>query len=119
MPKKASLSSIILIAVIGVFFFWIVGAGTWSDSPKKLNSNAYYEPAVYDDIDIIKEDDALKATLAEYYGATGICPVIYTVYDEDWSSVNPELTETYENLETYAPLAFSLANEIQPSASAA
>ncbi len=102
MPRKAGLSSIIIIAVIGVFFFGIIGAGTWSELPKKLNSSVYYEPAVHDDIDIINNDDALKATLTEYYGATGICPVIYTVYDEDWSSVNPELTETYEDLETYA-----------------
>lgn len=100
-PQKTSLSSVILIAVIGAVFLGAVGLGTRSEVPHKLNG-LYDSPEVYDDADLIADDDALKETIKDYYVLTGICPVIYTVYDEDWSYTNPELTEVYEDLETYA-----------------
>ena len=101
-PQKTKLSSIIFVGVIGAFFFWVIAYGTHSEAPKKLNSASFYEPAVYDDRDLIDNDEALAATLNEYYAQTGICSVIYTVYDEDWSDVNPYLNTTYADLETYA-----------------
>ena len=101
-PQKTGIVSIIFTAVIGLFFFMGVGLSTRSETPKKLNSYDFYEPAVYDGIDVIEDKAALTSTLNEYYSITGICPVIYTVYDEEWSNINPELNHTYADLETYA-----------------
>ena len=101
MPRRANLSSIILLVVMFGFFLFGIGASVFNDRPKRLNG-LYDNPAVHDDIDAIKDDDALTQTLKDYYVLTGICPVVYTVYDEQWSSRNPDLDVIYEDLETYA-----------------
>ena len=100
MPRRANLSSIIILIIFFAIFALGIGASTFNDMPKRLNG-LYDNPAVHDDIDVIKDDEALTQTLKDYYVLTGICPVVYTVYDEQWSSRNPNLDVIYEDLETY------------------
>ena len=100
-PQKTTLSSVIIIFIVGLVFFGAVGFGTRSEMPHKLNG-LYGTPAIYDYADQIKDEDTLNEKIDDYYVLTGICPVIYTVYDEDWSDRNPNLSTVYENLETYA-----------------
>ena len=99
-PRRANLSSIIILIIFFAIFALGIGASTFNDMPKRLNG-LYDNPAVHDDIDVIKDDEALTQTLKDYYVLTGICPVVYTVYDEQWSSRNPNLDVIYEDLETY------------------
>ena len=94
-PQRANLFSIIIIVVVGLVFLIGIGSGTRPELPKALNGPFYDEPAVHDDIDMIDDDEALANTLKDYYGLTGICPVIYTVYDETWKN-------SYADLESYA-----------------
>ncbi len=61
-----------------------------------------FVPAVYDDAGLIDNDEKLMETLTEYYSVTGICPVIYTTYDEVWNGSDPASTDSYADLETYA-----------------
>ncbi len=101
-PQKGGLSGIIFLGVFGALFAFIIGAGTHTALPKRLNSSIMYVPAVYDDAGLIDNDEELTETITEYYSATGICPVIYTVYDEEWNGMDPASTESYADLETYA-----------------
>ena len=101
-PQKGGLSGIIALGIFGVIFTFIIGAGTHSSLPKRLNGSVMYVPAVYDDAGLIDNDEELTATLTEYYSVTGICPVIYTVFDEDWNGMDPASTESYADLESYA-----------------
>ena len=100
-PRRTSLSSILIVAAVGVIFFLGIGLGTHTEAPKRLNG-LYDSPQIYDDAHLIENEDVLMETIKEYYVQTGICPVIYTVYDDDWSASNPALSEVYEDLETYA-----------------
>ena len=93
-PRKASLFSIIVIALVGVMFLMAMGSGMRTESPKAL-SGVFDTPAVHDDAELFGSDEALFATIEEYYEKTGICSVIYTVYDEQWN-------DSYADLETYA-----------------
>ena len=101
-PQRANLSAVIIIIVMGVFFVGMTAASIHQDKPRRLNG-LYDTPAVHDDANVIKDDDALTETINDYYVLTGICPVVYTVYDEDWdSSRNPNLMHSYADLESLA-----------------
>ena len=101
-PAKARLSAVIVIIVMGAFFIGMVGVSIHQDKPRRLNG-LYDTPAVHDDANVIEDDDALFETMNDYYVLTGICPVVYTVYDEDWdSNSNPNLTHSYADLESLA-----------------
>ena len=65
-------------------------------TPKKLTEN-YDRPDTYviDNIDILDEEDELDEVLEEFNDQTGICPVIYTMYTEDYAG-------SYADLESFA-----------------
>ncbi len=94
MPRKSGKSTIAVIAVMAAIFTGMTGIGIFSSIPKKLNAHYLDMPAVHDDIGAIKDEDELEDRINEYCDLTGICPVIYTVYDEDWEI-------DYRNLEDY------------------
>ena len=101
-PQRANLSGIVVIIIMAVFFVGMTGMAINQDKPRRLNG-LYDSPKVYDDINVIDDDEALTEKLEEYYVLTGICPVIYTVYNEEWSSYsNPNLSYSYADLESYA-----------------
>ena len=100
-PAKASLSAVIVIIVMGAFFIGMVGMSIYQDKPRRLNG-LYDSPKVHDDANVIEDDDALTEKIEDYYVLTGICPVIYTVYDEEWDcNRNPNLMHSYADLESY------------------
>lgn len=95
-PQKMGLFPIILLAVFGGIF----GFGTFdsvkNDIPHKLDP-VYVTPGTHieDNIGVIDNEDDLEEALEEFEDVTGICPVVYTVYDEDWQ-------DGYTDLESYA-----------------
>ena len=94
-PRKAGLGSVIFISIFSAVFFGGSSMAVIGSAPKKLNTHYLDTPAVHDDIDVIADDEALTETLYEYQELTGICPVIYTTYHEDWKGF-------YEDLESYS-----------------
>ena len=94
-PAKPSLASVLVFPIFGFFFALIMAVGTLADTPKKLDQdypkqNVY----VYDNISIIEDHESLTEELKAFQDVTGICPVVYTVKDEDWES-------DYDDLEKY------------------
>ena len=94
-PTRTSLASVIIVAVMAVIFIGASGAAVFSDRPRFLTPKYSDEPAIYDDIGVIGNKTELLEEMKKYNGQTGICPVIYTAFDEQWNS-------KYENLEKYA-----------------
>ena len=102
MPQRSGLSGIIIIIVMALFFLGVTSMVIFQDKPRRLNG-LYDSPKVYDDANVIEDDDALTEKIEEYYVLTGICPVIYTVNDEEWNfRYNENLTHSYNDLESYA-----------------
>ena len=83
------------MAVMAVVFIGASGAAVFSDRPRFITPKYSDEPAVYDDIGIIGNKTELLEEMKKYNGQTGICPVIYTAFNEQWNS-------KYESLEKYA-----------------
>ncbi len=95
-PQKVGLFSLIFVFL----FTGFVGYGTFtsigSKIPHKLTP-VYKSPAVHveDKIDVFADDEELEQALGQFEEVSGICPVVYTVYNEDW-------TDGYADLESYA-----------------
>lgn len=94
-PQKAGLGSVIFMSIFSAIFLGGTGMAVLGNLPGKLKTHYLDTPAVHDSIDVIADDDALTGTLCEYQELTGICPVIYTTYHEEWKS-------DYEDLESYS-----------------
>ena len=94
-PSKTSLSSLIVITVMGLIFILAAGFAVYSDKPRFLVPKYSDDPAIHDLIGAIEDRKELLELMKTYNKATGICPVIYTVFDEEWN-------RDYENLEKYA-----------------
>ena len=94
MPNRTSLSSVLIFTFVGALFIFAGIFGIESEFPRKLTPEYIDEPSVYDYIGVIDNADKLQKTLDDYCDTTGICPVIYTVYDEFWNS-------DYADLEDY------------------
>lgn len=94
-PRKTGISSLIFIVLFGVFFCGMMGVMNTQNSAKKLKEN-YTRPQtrIIDNIDVIDNDVSLEAALEEYNDTTGICPVIYTMYESEASG--------YSSLEKFA-----------------
>ena len=95
-PQKTSLFSIIFIMLFGVVFSGLTFLGTSSSIPKKLDEE-YRRPneRVIDNIGIIEDTDELEDALEEFNDVTGICPIVYTMYVEDY-------VDRYADLESFA-----------------
>ena len=95
-PQKTSLVSIITILLFGGLFSGMMFFSIRQSTPKKLTEN-YDRPDTYviDNIDILDEEDELDEVLEEFNDQTGICPVIYTMYTEDYAG-------SYADLESFA-----------------
>lgn len=94
-PSKTSLSSLIVITVMGLIFILAAGFAVYSDKPRFLVPKYSDDPAIHDLIGAIEDRKELLELMKTYNKTTGICPVIYTVFDEEWN-------RDYENLEKYA-----------------
>ena len=94
-PGKAGLGSVIFIVIFAAVFLTGTGAGIFSSFPGKVKTRYMDAPAVHDDIEVISDEESLIDTLKDYQELTGICPVIYTTFDEIWK-------DQYVDLESYA-----------------
>ena len=83
-PSRTSLGGTIVICIMAVFFLFMSVISVGEDLPHKLKPEYSDRPAVHDEYGLIENTDELTATLKEYCDVTGICPVIYTAFDEDW-----------------------------------
>lgn len=92
--EKTTFGSIIAVGIVAIAITSLVCIAVRPKAAEKLYSGNL-AAAVYDEADIIGNDQSLSATLDEYLANTGICPVVYTVYDEEWKS-------EYDDLQTYA-----------------
>ncbi len=92
--QKNSILSIIAVSILSVIATFVVSLTVQSRTPLKLNPRYSDAPAVHDDAGIIFSSGSLTETLKKYQETTGICPVVYTVYEEDWKS-------DYSNLSKY------------------
>ena len=91
MPVKAKLAPIIVMLVIYSFLFPLMGRSVYELAPHKIIPVYSDAPAVYDEINAIKNEEELKSAITEYQKATGICPVIYTVYKDDYTRTMREV----------------------------
>ena len=102
MPNRTSLASVLIVTLFGALFVFAGIFGIESEFPRKLTPEYNDAPAVNDYIGVIDNADKLQQTLDDYCDTTGICPVIYTVYDEFWNSDYADLEDytfaTYVNL---------------------
>ena len=83
-PRKTGISGAVITGVFGIFITSVMGISVASDIPKKLDTPRSCEAAVHDYADVIGDEASLLYSLEEYQDVTGICPVVYTVYAEDW-----------------------------------
>ena len=95
-PQKTGLSGIIAMLLFAGIFSGAMFFSIRSTTPKKL-SEQYDRPDSYviDSIDVIDNEADLEDVLEEFNDMTGICPVIYTVYTEEYD-------RRYADLESYA-----------------
>ncbi len=96
-PGKTGIGALVMIAVMGVIFMMACGLSVFTDKPKFLVPKYQDDPVVHDDIGVMeeKDKDELLTLMRQYNQLTGICPVIYTTFDEEWN-------KDYKNLEKFA-----------------
>ena len=86
---------------------------------EKLDTSESAKPAICDNAGIIADEEKLLGTLNEYRALTGITPVIYTVYEEEWrtadtSNFSEYAMEKYSDTasdETYFVLVYSVPKD--------
>ena len=83
-PGKTSLGSVIAVALFAAVFSVISIFGISSELAFRIDPEYDDVPRVCDDINVIDNEDSLTEVLAEYQEITGICPVLYTMYNEGW-----------------------------------
>lgn len=88
---RTVLASVIAVSIVVTVLTGMICLSATSLTPLKLDSNS--QPAVKDNADIIVNDDSLQTKLDEYMDCSGICPVVLTVYDEDWKEDFRELSD--------------------------
>ena len=95
-PQKTSMAAVVMMLIMAVFFGGFSVLSSTLGSPGKLKEK-YTRPAtrVIDNIGIIGDSSDLEDAFEEYNDKTGICPVLYTMYIEDYRG-------TYSDLESYA-----------------
>ncbi len=95
-PGKTGISTLVIIAIMGAIFIMATGFSAFSDAPKFIVPKYRDDPAVHDVANVMteEEENELQAQIRIYNQTTGICPVIYTTYDEEWN-------REYENLEKF------------------
>lgn len=94
-PAKTSIASIIIVIIMGLIFTAGAGFAVFSERPRFLTPEYSDEPAIHDTVGVFEDKSELLELMKTYNKTTGICPVIYTVFDEEWN-------REYNSLEKYA-----------------
>lgn len=107
-PILVTLGSIFAVAIVALAISGLVGMSLHSLTPAKLPmDNVQDIETIHDDAMLLQDQDMVNAKLTEFRDLTGICPVVYTAYDEDWQ-------EMFPSLEIYAEyLYYSNYNDLQ------
>jgi len=97
-PVKPSLASVFVFPIFGFIFGFAMLFAIVSDRPQKLKADyPDQDQYVYDNIDVIADDEALTEQLKEFQDVTGICPVVYTFHNSDWEESSSDLEDfTFE-----------------------
>ena len=91
--EKTTFGSIIAVGIVAIAITGLVCLACRPKAAEKLYSGVL-APVVSDEAGIIGNDESLKTTLDEYLDLTGVCPAVYTVYEEEWKS-------DYDDLQAY------------------
>ena len=96
-PGKTGISALVILALMGIIFMGATLFAAFSDKPKFIVPKYSDDPAIYDDVGLMEENEKseLLLLMKDYNKLTGICPVIYTTFDEEWN-------KQYTSLEKYA-----------------
>lgn len=94
-PGKTTLSSLVIIVIMGLIFTAAAGFAAFSERARFITPKYSDDPAIHDLIGAIEDKEELLELMKTYNKTTGICPVIYTVFDEEWN-------RDFDNLEKYA-----------------
>jgi hypothetical protein len=86
--------SIVITTIIALFVNFFLGVGL-KLSTTKLDSSEYLLPVISDDAGVIADKTELDGLLSEYRELTGIVPVVYTVYEEDWKATGANSLSQY------------------------
>ena len=86
--------SIVITTIIALFVNFFLGVGLRL-SATKLDSSEYLLPVISDDAGVIADKTELDGLLNEYRELTGIVPVVYTVYEEDWKATGANSLSQY------------------------
>ena len=94
-----TLASIFAVGIVAVVITFMVGLSLNSLTPLKRSSpNA----AVLNDNAMLMDNDvAVNKQLSEFQSVTGICPLVYTVYEDDWQKTCSSLNLYAEYLSSY------------------
>ena len=116
--KKAFVRSMVITAVLAIVLtvFLMIA---FPLSAEKLAASENAKPLICDNADIIANEEKLLETLNEYHTLTGITPVIYTVYEEEWktgdtSNFSEYAMEKYSDTasdETYFVIVYSVPKD--------
>lgn len=86
--------SIVITTIIALFVNFFLGVGL-KLSTTKLESSEFMESVISDDSGVIADKTELDGLLSEYRELTGIVPVVYTVYEEDWKATGANSLSQY------------------------
>ena len=93
--KKAFRNSMIATTIIAVLVIGLLILGTSPYMAVTAISAYPYKPVINDDAGVIKNSGDLEKAMNDYSSLTGICPVIYTVYEESWKDNYHGVLEDY------------------------
>lgn len=116
--KKAFVRSMVITAVLAIILTVFLSIA-FPLSAEKLAASESAKPVICDNANIIADEEKLLGTLNEYRTLTGITPVIYTVYEEEWktgdtSSFSEYAMKQYSNSasdETYFVIVYSVPKD--------
>ena len=116
--KKAFVRSMVITAVLAIILTVFLSIA-FPLSAEKLDASESAKPVICDNANIIADEEKLLGTLNEYRTLTGITPMIYTVYEEEWktgdtSNFSEYAMEQYSNSasdETYFVIVYSVPKD--------
>lgn len=96
-PTRTGISAIVILAIMGIIFMGASLFSAFTNKPRFIVPVYSDEPAIHDVVGVMEDSDKkqLLSLIKEYNKLTGICPVIYTTFDEEWN-------REYASLEKFA-----------------
>ena len=83
-PHKVSILPIVALVVLYSIVLPLLGRATYETMPQRLSEVYSDVPSVHDEIGVFGDTQGLQSAMSEYQKLTGICPVVYSVYREEY-----------------------------------